>query len=101
MKPPANMTQIINKKRYSTATATLIAGDDYHDGRNYERNGTNSFLYKTKKGVYFLVYLTRWQGQRDYIAPLTVDEAYEAYERLSEKRVCVGDAFPGIEIVDA
>ena len=101
MKPPEDFTQIVNKKRYSTKTAILLAGDDHWDGHNYERRGTNTFLYKTKKGAYFWVGLTQWQGDRDELVPVDVDQAYQIYERMQEKRVPVHEAFPDIVIEDA
>jgi len=101
MKPPEDFTQIVNKKRYSTKTAILLAGDDYWDGHNYERRGTNTFLYRTKNGAYFWVGLTQWQGDQDELVPVDVDQAYQIYERMQEKRVPVHEAFPDFVIEDA
>jgi hypothetical protein len=50
-----DITVIIDRKRYSTQKATLIASDAYWNGRNWERRGSNAFLYRTDKGNYFLV----------------------------------------------
>ncbi len=97
---PYNMNEIINGKRYRTATATLIAGNDYWDGHNWERSGTNVFLYKTPKGAFFLQHQTQWQGQQDTIEPVTIEEAKEWFERLTERRVEFKDAF-GVEAEDA
>ena len=36
---PIEMTAIIDGKRYGTLGATLIAGNDYWDGHNFERSG--------------------------------------------------------------
>ena len=102
MKPPEDMTVIIDRKRYSTRTATLLAGNDHWDGSNYERSGTNTFLYRTPKGAYFAVHLTCWQGERDNIEPLTVDEAVSMFEQdMTERRVAYADAFPDVVIEDA
>lgn len=101
MKPPADMDAIIDRKRYSTATATLLAGDDYWDGRNWERSGTNTFLYRTPKGAYFSATLTQWQGAHDKLDALTQDAAAELYEDLTERRVSFEDAFPGLTLEDA
>lgn len=101
MKPPKNMTEVINRKRYSTATATLLAGNDYWDGSNFERSGRNTFLYRTPNGAYFQVDLTQWQGESDDLTPLSLDEAVELFERLKEKRVSFEEAFPGLEAKDA
>ncbi|RJQ53388.1 MAG: hypothetical protein C4521_07595 [Actinobacteria bacterium] len=98
---PIEMEAIINRKKYSTRTATLLAGDDWWDGNNYERKGRNTFLYRTPRGSYFAVHQTCWQGERDYLQPLTVDEAISYYETLTERRVSYEDAFPGVQVEEA
>lgn len=101
MKPPSDFEKIIDRKRYNTATATLLAGDDHWDGHNFERSGRNTFLYRTHGGAYFQVTLTQWHGERDTLTPLTQDEAIELYENLSEYRVPFEAAFPGVKVQDA
>lgn len=102
MKPPKDMTRIIDRKRYSVATATLIASDAYWDGHNFERRGRNEFLYRTPKGSYFTVNVTQWQGEQDALTPISQGEAIEAYEGwLSEHEVSYEEAFPGVEVIDA
>jgi hypothetical protein len=102
MQAPDNFTRIVDHKRYSTKTATLIAGNDYWDGHNFERDGTNTFLYRTPNGAYFCVNLTRWQGQRDTLEPVTQDESISLYEKsLSAHRVSYQEAFPEVQVVDA
>lgn len=102
MHAPTNMTRIINRKKYSTKTATLLAGDDYWDGNNFERHGRNTFLYKTAKNNYFIVTLTKWQGEQDSLQPITLDEAIEYFEqRLTEHEVKYSEAFPGVEVEEA
>lgn len=101
MKPPKDFTRIVDRKRYSVATAELLAGDDYWDGHNFERRGRNTFLYRTKKGAYFQVNLTQWQGEQDTLEPLTQEEAIELFESLTEHRVDYEDAFPNVTVEDA
>lgn len=101
MKPPSEFEKIVDRKRYNTATATLLAGDDFWDGHNFERSGRNTFLYRTPRGAYFQVILTQWQGERDTLTPLTLDQAIELYEHLAERRVEYQDAFPGVDVQDA
>jgi hypothetical protein len=98
---PRKMVEVIDCKRYSTETATLIAGDDYWDGHNWERSGRNTFLYRTPKGNYFSIHLTCWQGENDSLQPLTTEEAVELYENLQEKRLEFEEAFPGVEVEEA
>ena len=102
MKPPEKFTRIVGRKRYSVATATLIAGDDYWDGHNFERHGRNTFLYRTPKGAYFTVTLTQWQGEQDHLSPITQDEAIQLYETsLTEHELPYTEAFPGVNVEDA
>ena len=99
---PEHMTRIVNRKRYDTATATLLAGNDFWDGNNFERSGRNTFLYKTPKGAYFEVNLTQWQGEQDTLLPITKEEAIDLFENhLSEQRVSYKEAFPDVNIQDA
>ena len=102
MKPPENFTRIVDRKRYSTKTATLIACDGYWDGHNFERHGRNTFLYKTARGAFFTVTLTQWQGEQDSLEPIAEDEAIALYEgALSEHEVSYKAAFPDVVIEDA
>lgn len=78
------MKQIIDRKVYDTETATLIASDCYWDGSNFERNGRNTYLYKTPNGRYFVHHTTQWQGERDNIEAMTTEEAKNMYEELPE-----------------
>lgn len=102
MRPPTNMTRIVDRRRYSTATADLLAGDDYWDGHNWERHGRNAFLYRTPGGRYFVVTLTQWQGELDTLSPVDLDEAIRLYEdELPEHYVEYSDAFPDVTVEDA
>lgn len=99
MKPPENMTQTIDRKRYSTATATLLCGDDRWDGHNFEKSGRQTFLYRTPGGAYFIVGLTQWQGEADGITPQSEELAMQFHEwcqRYGNVRVAFEDAFPGV-----
>lgn len=96
------MTRVINRIRYNTETATLIASDVYWDGHNMERGGRNTWLYRTNSGRYFTVHGTFWQGERDTLQPVTMDEAVELYEtNLTEHEVEYEEAFPKILVEDA
>lgn len=97
-----NMTKVIDRKKYNTDTATLIASDVYWDGRNMERGGRNTFLYRTRKGRYFEVTLTMWQGERDTLTPLSMDDAIDLYENLlPTHEVDYEEAFPEVSIEEA
>lgn len=102
MNAPSDMTRILDGKRYSTATATLLADDAYWDGGNHERSGRNRFLYRTPRGAYFVVNLTQWQGERDTLIPIDVKDALELYEGpLTEHHVPYEEAFTSVTVEDA
>jgi hypothetical protein len=102
MHAPEEFSRIIGKKRYNVKTATLIASDAYWDGHNFERSGRNTFLYRTPKGAYFTVNLTKWQGEQDTLTPITQDEAIDLFEGdLSEHEVKYSEAFPGVKVEEA
>ena len=102
MKPPADFVRIVDRKRYSTATATLIAANDWWDGHNFERHGRNTFLYRTPAGAYFTVTLTQWQGEQNALTPVSQGEAISLYENtLSEHYETYHDAFPDVVVEDA
>ena len=96
------MTKIVDRVRYDTEKATLIADDVYWDGHNMERGSTNRWLYRTKKGNYFLVRGTFWQGEFDSLTPVDKEQALELYEGpLKEHYLEYEAAFPGVEIEEA
>lgn len=89
------LTAVIGGKRYNTETATVIASDEYWDGSNWERRGTNTHLYRTKNGAYFVGYSTQWQGSRSHLEVLDLEAAKALYETLPEHEEDYEAAFPG------
>jgi len=87
------MKAIIGGKVYDTEKAILIAHDRYWDGKNYDRNGRNHYLYKTQKGRFFLYRQTYWQGEKSYIEVLDKEEAKRWYEELEVHEVSYEEAF--------
>ena len=98
---PIRMRKVIGGVRYDTEKAVIIAHDCYWDGHNMERNGRNTYLYKTPKGRYFAVYQTLWQGELDSLEPLSEDEAIYLYEQLPEHEAEFEEAFPFAEVEEA
>lgn len=94
------MKKVIGGKSYDTETAELVASDRYWDGSNWERHGRNTYLYKTAKGNFFLHHTTMWQGERDSIEPVSVEEAKGYYEQLPEQELDFAEAF-GVEPEEA
>ena len=102
MRAPTRFTRVINRKRYSVETATLIASDTWWDGHNFERHGRNTFLYRTPRGMFFTVTCSQWQGEEDSLSPVDLDEAVELYEGpLTEDALSYEEAFPSVIIEDA
>ena len=87
------MKQIISGLKYDTETAARVASDRYWDGRNWERSGRNTYLYKTPNGRFFLHHTTLWVNERDRIEPVSPDEARQYYEDLPEHEMTYEEAF--------
>jgi hypothetical protein len=87
MHPSNNMTRTVGGKRYTVKTSTLLASDEYWDGHNWERGGHNTFLYRTSAGAYFRVTLTQWQGERDSVTPLSIEQAKRLWDELEHKQL--------------
>lgn len=99
-----NLEQIIGGKRFATKTATLLAGDNWWDGSNQERQGRNRYLYRSPRGIYFIETLTQWQGEYDHLAPVTMDEALSFFEDCDAHGTAVvewAQAFPERVLEDA
>lgn len=90
---PGSMTEVIGGKKFSTDTAEVVAHDEYWDGSNHERHGRNMFLYRTKKGNFFVVHLTQWQGEMDTLEPVSRDQARDLWDELPEKCMEYEEAF--------
>ncbi len=102
MNAPKEFARVVNRKRYDVTTADLLADDVFWDGHNFERHGRNMFLYRTPRGRYFTVTLSQWQGERDTLTPVELEEAIELYEGpLTEHRVSYATAFPKVTVEDA
>ncbi|MBS3948389.1 MAG: hypothetical protein KGZ57_08835 [Dethiobacter sp.] len=94
------MRAVIDGKLYDTDKARMVASDRYWDGSNWERHGRNTMLYKTARGAFFLHRTTQWQGERESIEPLSMEEAKGYYERLPEYELDFAEAF-GVEPEEA
>ena len=102
METPKDFVRVVDRTRYDVSKSQLLASDCYWDGSNFERHGRNTWLYRTANGRYFTVTKTQWQGERDSLTPVTLEEAIELYEyQLPEHEVEYEDAFPDVEILEA
>ena len=78
-----DIRQIIAGKTYNTKTATLICSNEYWDGSNFERGGSNIHMYKSPKGKFFFGHSSMWEGSRPYIELVNESGAKEFYEACS------------------
>lgn len=79
------MKQVIEGKLYDTETARKLGDDRYWDGHSFERDGRNKYLYKTKRGRYFVKHTTLWEGETDYLEPLTIEQAKTMWEEFDRR----------------
>ena len=100
---PQNMIWVVAGKRYRTATATLIAHDEYWNGYNCEQGGRNTFLFRTPNGNFFAQHQTLLphEVETGKIVPLEVDEAVSLYHSLYKKEVPFAVAFPFVKVEEA
>ena len=100
-----SMSRIVNRRRYDTSRATMVASDAYWDGHNWERSGRNTWLYRTPNGAFFIVRRTWWQGENDTLEPVTAEEAERLYTigGLREHELQFAQAFPlaAAKVIDA
>lgn len=95
---PRKVEAVINRLKYSTEGAELLASDAFFDGRNWERQGRNTFLYRTKKGRFFVVKQTSIVGEWDKLEALDDAEAMTLHSNLPTRVVPFEQVFPdGIE----
>lgn len=91
------MRKIIDRKVYDTSTATVICRSGQLNVDGCTRSAT---LFKTKKGNFFILNETMWQGEHDSITVLTENEAADFYENCAETFMFFEKAF-SIKIEEA
>ena len=64
------MKKIINGKKYDTNTAGYLF-------ETYRGVGNWGELYRKNNGEFFVAHITQWEGQSDWIEPISEDEAKE------------------------
>ena len=78
----------------SSDRVALLAGDDYWDGRSWNRRGRNTYLLASSHGHYFLHTRTLWPGEADgETQMISHEEARCLYGNLRNKRVSETAAF--------
>ena len=86
------MERIIEGMRYDTATAKLLADDEFSDGTNRLTRGRARALYLTDKGRYFVTTKTQWQGERDTVEPIEAEEARRTFEGMPNQHETYAEA---------
>ncbi len=94
------MTAVLGDQCYSTETATLLAHDASWDGRHWDRDGRNIFLFRTANGQYFRQVRTRWARERDYLEGVAPDAAMRLYWKLPERALTFEEAFPPVTTLE-
>ncbi len=94
------MTAVIADQCYSTETASLLAHDASWDGRHWDRDGRNVFLFRTPNGQYFRQVRARWARERDYLEALALEAAIRLYWQLPERALRFEEAFPRVTPLD-
>ena len=93
MQDPGNLVQIINRKRFSTATSIALASNS--------TTGRTTYLYRSSKGTLFFACVTIWQDEKDSIQPTNQIDALHFFETSQVQHVAYDVAFPDVEIEDA
>lgn len=94
MIPNKDFEQAVNGVRYNVGDSIALAHDYYFDGHSFERKFRNTWLYRTQDKRYFLVHLSLWPNEDDYVEPVTEGDAYFIYEKLPVKEESIEVAFP-------
>jgi len=87
------MRNLINGKIYDTDKSDVVATNDFSDGTNVHNRGRTSTLYRTKKGQFFTLYETCWQGEQNSIEPISSQEAQEIYSDMYDQKMTIEEAF--------
>jgi hypothetical protein len=88
------MRFVVRGKLYNTETAELVASDYLEDGSGLFCHIINTYLYKTRRGNFFLYHHTAlWKGERDRVEPIAISEAKRWYEKLPKKEKAWKDIF--------
>ncbi len=96
------MTKIIERKKYSTDTATLIADNEFRDGANRLQGGRGSSLYRTPNGAYFFHHETQWIGEHDRIEPIDgTHDAEQFFASAYNQEMDFATAFPTVTVAEA
>ena len=72
------MKKIINRKKYDTDTAKEIYSTRTMDSTRWQ------VLYKKKTGEFFVEHVTCWQSERDWLEPISLEQAKDWAEEFMD-----------------
>ncbi len=98
---PSPMIRVYDKLIWDTTKAEIVASNAYFDGKNYEREGTNTFLMRTQNGRFFLQFNNANDGNKSYLKPLSDDEAMTLFHELEVKEKKFNELWEGVTLKDA
>ena len=76
---------MVNRVKYDTANATMLANNFYADGVNEYTEGKALELYIDKENRYFFAEYSCWEGVKDRITPVTANDAAAFIEKYGTK----------------
>jgi hypothetical protein len=85
--------KVIDRVRYDTAAATLIASGPAEYPPTLD-------LYRTAGGRYFIV-MNDSPGRETALMPVPADEAEQHYQDAARQLVAFEQAFPGVPVTEA
>lgn len=81
------VNKFVKGHRYNTAISTLLASD------TNEPNSIHEYLYRTARGLFFLVEKPENQETDPKVIPLNEEEAKQHFDRLTNKLKSKHEAF--------
>lgn len=95
---PIKIKKEIENKVFCTEKAVIIAHDFFWDGKSFERDGLNHYLYRSAGNEYFMVRLTIYPNEKNDLIPLKQKTAIDIYNLLPKKQIPFRESFQGIGV---
>lgn len=89
------INRIVKGHRYNTSISILLASDE---SKSIKPN-SNMYLYRTKRGLFFLVTKLNDDQKKPQLVPLEKEKTIDLYNKLPQKFTDFKEAFSGPEDV--